>query len=481
MCRVVSGTFNPLSEITYINGLKPKGRPDLECNMTKGIEDRSDQTEHCFSHILLLGLAALLCASITASAEAPHSATYSDYLTPAKAQAIALRDNPSLAKMQARYEALAQIPSQTGALPDPVVSFNALNLPTDSFDLEQEAMTQMQVGISQKFPFPGKLSLREEAAEFEAKAAKYSVDEMRLRLSSNVSTKWWQIYYLDRALETVESNLNLLRQFVQVAQKKYEVGDGLQQDVLLAQLELSKLLDKQIQISALRRNQAIQLNLLMSIPGNREVVLPDKVPNTRPEIADEEILYARARVSSPLLMEKRQKHEAAQSRLSLAQRDYYPDFKLGVAYGNRRGDNPPPINGSRSDFLSVRVGIEIPLYAGRKQSKAVKQRSWELAQRRYAVLDTRNAIQGDISTAVTDYQRARERYSLFETGIVPQARQTVQSMMAGYKVSQVDFLNLVRSQITLFNNELQYWKALTQAQQALARLQAAVGEESIYE
>ncbi len=87
----------------------------------------------------------------------------------------------------------------------------------------------------------------------------------------------------------------------------------------------------------------------------------------------------------------------------------------------------------------------------------------------------------DISSAVTDYRRAQEQLSLFEGGIVPQARQTVQSMLAGYQVGEVDFLNLVRSQITLFNYELQYWKVLAEARQALSHLETAVGEESIYE
>jgi outer membrane protein TolC len=70
---------------------------------------------------------------------------------------------------------------------------------------------------------------------------------------------------------------------------------------------------------------------------------------------------------------------------------------------------------------------------------------------------------------------------LFESGIIPQARQTVSSMLAGYQVSEVDFLNLVDSQVTLLNYEVRYWKALTEANQALARLVAAVGEEEIYE
>jgi outer membrane protein TolC len=127
------------------------------------------------------------------------------------------------------------------------------------------------------------------------------------------------------------------------------------------------------------------------------------------------------------------------------------------------------------------VGIKVPLYAGRKQSKAVSQKRSELQRNHYELLDDKGFVMAAISTAVTDYQRAKQQFSLYGTGIVPQANQTVASMLAGYQVNEVDFLNLVRSQLTLFNYQLQYWKALSDAKQALARLEAAVGEESIYE
>jgi outer membrane protein TolC len=90
-------------------------------------------------------------------------------------------------------------------------------------------------------------------------------------------------------------------------------------------------------------------------------------------------------------------------------------------------------------------------------------------------------VHAEISRATADYLQARDQFSLFDTGIIPQARQTVQSMLAAYQVSEVDFLNLVRSQITLFNYETQYWRSLSAANQALARLHAAVGGEVIRE
>jgi outer membrane protein, heavy metal efflux system len=402
-------------------------------------------------------------------------------LTESAAVEIAIRDNPNLAGMQARYAALAEIPSQAGTLPDPVISVNAMNFPTDTFDRGQEPMTQLQLGVSQVFPFPGKLNLKEEAAEYDAQAAGYSVDDTRLQLVRNVKSKWWQLYYMDRALATVDSNQALLRQFIEVAKTKYETGKGLQQDVLLSQLELSRLMDQEIQLQAIRRNQAIQLNILMDKLPGEPITLPDEVSKAMPALAGEIGLYQKAESLQPRLKQMETHVDAAQSRLDLAKRDYYPDFKLGVTYGDRTGDNPPPMGGARSDFVSVMLGVKIPLYAGRKQSSAVSQKNSELEKNRYALLDEKGAVMAEISSAVTDYDRAKQQFSLYGGGIVPQAQQTVQSMLAGYQVGEVDFLNLVRSQMTLFNYQLQYWKALSDARQALARLEAAVGEGTVYE
>ncbi len=395
-----------------------------------------------------------------------------------QARAKALADNPGLAEMQARYEALTAVAPQKASLPDPVISFNAMNFPWDDFDRNQENMTQLQVGVSQMFPYPGKLGLREDVALFEAEAARYSVEEMRLKLDMNVSVTWWELHFLDRSEETVQRNQSLLRQLVKVAETKYEVGKGLQQDVLLAQLELSKLLDQEIRINAMRDHREIRLNLLMGASPNSPIALPTMTPQATQSIAVDEILYQRAASSRPILAQERAMIKASESRLELARKDYYPDFKVGVLYGNRDEDE---LGRSRQDFLSVMLSVNVPLYAGTKQDKAVQQRTREVAKSRYALADERNLVMSSISRAKTDYQRASDQVSLFNEGIIPQARQTVESMLAGYQVDQVDFLNLVRSQVTLLNYELQYWKSYTEVNQSIARIQAAVGEENIYE
>jgi cobalt-zinc-cadmium efflux system outer membrane protein len=422
-----------------------------------------------FKHI---ALASLLWVGGTVCAEEPTA------LTLKAAAELAVQDNPDLARMLARAKAMADIPSQAGTLPDPEISFSAMSLPVDNFDTRQEDMTQLLVGITQAIPFPGKLALREQAAAYEAAAAAHNAQEVRRRLLSDVKTTWWLIFYLDRALGIVDSNQSLLHQFVDIARTKYEVGEGLQQDVLLAQLELSKLLDQKINLAALRRNAAAKLNALLDRPANSELKLPVDVPMQLPAVLPEDRLYEQAEASRAVLEGGRQDINAAQSRLELAKKDYLPDFMVDASYGAR---DDMPTGDRRSDLLSLGVRVNVPIFAGQKQARAVDQRTSELMQQKYALQDQWNTVRSQISQSYSDYRRAREQFVLFETGIVPQAQQTVASMLSGYQVNKVDFLNLVRSQITLFDYETQYWKAFTEANQSLAQLAAAVGSDEIYE
>jgi outer membrane protein, heavy metal efflux system len=408
-------------------------------------------------------------------AEAPQIAP----LLIEEAVAKTIAQNPTLSEVQARYQAMLEIPSQRGTLPDPVLGLNAMNLPTDSFNVGQEPMTQTQIGLSQVLPFPGKLSLAKTISEYEALAAGSSVEEVRLKLIRDAKSRWWQLFYLDRTLNVVASNQDLLRQFVQVAKTKYEVGDGLQQDTLLAQLELSKLFDQEIRLQAIRDNQAIQLNVLMDESPELPIVLPEKVSTELPKLRPETILYDQAHTLRPLLEVEANYINAAEARLKLARKQYYPDFKLGVTYGDRRGDNPLPIGGPREDFLSVMFSVNLPIYHKRRLDREVSQRRLELRQSNESLRDQWGVVRAEISSAATDYDEARKLFELFDTGIIPQARQTVASMLAGYQVSEVDFLNLVGSQVTLLNYEVQYWQALSSANQALARLTAAVGEDDV--
>ncbi len=397
-----------------------------------------------------------------------------------EARHIAVKANPSLAATQARAMAMAEIPPQAGTLPDPRLAFDAVNLPVDTFSTAQENMTQLRVGLSQDIPFPGKLRLKSQAAQFEAESAGFDVAEIRLRLVRNVRISWWNLFYLDRALEIIARNKALLRQFITIAQTKYKVGKGLQQDVLLAQVELSKLLDIEIRLTGARRDEESRLNALLNRPTHLPIRLPARVRETLPQLPAETQLHRMALKSRPLLASRMDQIKAARKRVDLADLDYYPDFRISGAWGFRGANNP--VNGQpRPDFATLGVSLNLPIYTSTKQDRALAQRKAEVAKEQFALRDDTEAVWSEASTALADYIRTKNQASLFKTGIIPQASQTVASMLAGYQVNKVDFLNLVRAQITLYNYETLYWKALAGARQSLARLNAAVGKEIVHE
>lgn len=424
------------------------------------------------SHVkyLYLGTIVLLLASNIAHAEV---------LTLQQAEQLALQNNPALAATGKQAEAMAAMPSQVGSLPDPKVSMKALNLPMDSFSTRQENMTQMQLGFSQALPFPGKLALKSDAAEYMAAAALQNQAEFRLLLLRNTRVHWWNLAYLDQALSIIRSNQDLLRNLVRIAETKYKTGKGLQQDVLLAQLELSKLLERELSLKGVRARESATLGVLLGSPSNTHIELPPQLTahiNTQP--MDVAALKREARSARPMLLGMNDKVMAAGSRVALAKKGYYPDFNIGAAYGFRQGVNPANKR-SRPDLASVMLSMSIPLYSGSKQGKAVDQRMAEKAKAQFSWQDAANQVDADIDAAASDLRIARDQVALFEHGILPQARQTTASMLAGYQVNKVDFLNLVRAQLSQFNTDIRYWKQVSITHQAEARLAAAAGKENL--
>ncbi len=408
----------------------------------------------------------------------PTAATVESPLTLPMAERLALKHNPALAAAGKQAEAMAAIPSQAGSLPDPKVSFRAMNLPVDTFSTTQENMTQMQVGIFQAIPFPGKLDLNAETAERMAAAALQNRQEFRLVLLRNTRIHWWNLVYLKKALEIIHSNEDLLRNLVKIAETKYKTGKGLQQDVLLAQMELSKLLDRELKLQAAQQREIAKLNALLGRAADTTISIAKQTISPSSEAIDSAALKRWARTHRPMLLAMDDKIQAADSQLALAKKGYYPDFNVGAAYGFRSGTNMA--NGkSRPDFASLMLTMSLPLYSGSKQDKQVDQRNAERARSQFSRDDAANQVDADIDAAASDLRIARNQVALFEKGILPQARQTTASMLAGYQVNKVDFLNLVRAQLNEFNMDIRYWQQISQTHQAEARLAAAVGKEDL--
>jgi len=389
---------------------------------------------------------------------------------------LALSNNPELNALRSRYEAMKNVPSQKGSLPDPVIGFNALNLPVDTFDIDQEAMTQMQIRLSQKLPFPGKLSLRKDAALRDAEALWERVREMELSISRQVEERWWDVFYTEKALWIIERNKGNLQDMVDVAKSKYEVGKGLQQDVLLAQLELTNLFNQEAQLKGLLSSLLSELRRLVGEAKQIEVPFSNG-PFLEPPPAVDPVVKT-ACESRPLILSYKKEMEAMEKRLALSKKDFMPDFSLGAAYGFRQ-DGP---NGmKRPDFVSFSISMNIPIWAHSKQSRKVAENSLRLVEKRQLLTGAFNEVKKEVESAISIYRASYRQAQLYKQAVIPQAKQTLASMMSAYQVNRVDFLNVIRARLALIGYERQYWKAVSEAMKARARLIAAVGGQDVWD
>ena len=203
--------------------------------------------------------------------------------------------------------------------------------------------------------------------------------------------------------------------------------------------------------------------------------MPATVDERLAGLPDLNDLQERAQTSRPDLASLGYLADAAQARVNLARKDYFPDFKVSLLYGLRDGNNPD--GSERTDFASVLFSMDMPIFNSSKRGRAVDQRNAEWMNRKYQLTNQRNTVASEVSQAVSDYQNRSRQVALIKDEIVPRARQVVEAMLVSYQVSKVDFGSLVRSQTRLLNLETEYWKAFSSANQTLAQLEAAVGGE----
>ncbi len=382
----------------------------------------------------------------------------------------ALAVNPTIKAEGKRWDAAKERPPQEGSLDDPMLSFEIVNLPTNSFSFAQDDMTMKQFSLSQTFPYFGKRGLRNEVAQREANAIGQGYRDKRNEIVRRVKEVFFELYVVDRSLEVVEKNREVLREFVKIAETKYGVGKGIQQDVLKAQVELSKLLDEQIRLEQSHQAAGARLNAILNRPPQTPLARTEEVLKDEVQVDLKEI-QARALENRPLLKALQEELERSKAANALARKRYFPDLTMSVAYGFR--ENSPTVN--RSDMFSAGFSINIPLYFRTKQDSQVAETSAMIDSAREQYQAARNDVLSLVKELVSDLEKGSKLMELLQTGLIPQAQLSLDSAVAGYQVGKVDFLTLLDNRLTLFNFEKEYYRALGEYQTSLARLEWVVG------
>ena len=390
---------------------------------------------------------------------------------------IALENNPALLEAQNKIKVSKEIPPQAGSLDDPILRFGLSNLPVDTFAFDEHVGTTKDITISQKLPFPGKLGLRTDMANKNVGIAEETYDDLKLRIIRDVKRSYFELCFVLAAIEITKQNKGLLEQFVTIAETKYSVGKGIQQDVIKAQVELSKNMDELIDLKKRKETEKGKLNTLMDLLPQSPLVIPHGITKSSFNYKIEE-LQSLAEEHRPVLEQIRLSKERYQIARKLAKKDYYPDFNVGFKYGQREDGRANGIGTfqNRPDFVSAFVGINIPIWYKTKQSRKVAEQSYRVNVAQEAYNKVRNQIFLGIKKLMDQEAKSSETLTLIKTAILPQARQSLESALAGYGVDKVDFLSLLDTQVTLLNWEIKYHRELADYEKTLAKLEQTVGK-----
>ena len=382
-----------------------------------------------------------------------------------------IRQNKEIKSLEDRVASLKKEIPFAGSLDDPRLGFAILNLPTDTFDFDQEAMTQKQIFIAQKFPWFGKLDLRTQRATLKAVRRQAILDAKRLELARKIAVAYYELGFVATSLETNAQLTDIVSQLLGVAETRYATGRGLQQDVLQAQVELSKLLDEKITLERTRRTLEDRINELLNRESFIAVSPPMNVsyPDLQLEI---ERLQDKALKENPQLRVRQAQIDIAAKDIELARKDYWPDMDVKLAYGQRDEDF---MGRDLPDLVTGSVTMNIPLWQrSRQDSKlAAVKKDHQAAINFYRNLVV--SLPHRVDALVTEIRDTQKNYRLFSDALLLQAEQWANSSLSAYEVGKLEFNTMIGAQIRLLRFELQTSNFIFKIYQKRAELEEVLG------
>ena len=382
-----------------------------------------------------------------------------------------LANNQDIKSMESKVESLKEEISFAGSLNDPRIGIALLNLPTDTFRFDQEPMTQKQLFIAQKIPWFGKLDLRSQRAAMKAIRQEAVLMAKRLELSRQIAMGYYELGFVGSAQKINERLIKMLTQLLKVSETRYAAGQGLQQDVLQAQVEVSKLLDEQITLGNKRRTLEDRINSLLNRESFTPVIPPEKLPF--PDlILKEEILQDRALKMNPWLKVKLAEIELRNVEIELARKDYWPDMDFKVAYGQR---DESQSGQDWADFFSTSMVINIPLWQRSRQDKKLEATRLTHKSALQSYQNLANSLPHKVDALVTDIRNLQKNYKLITDALIVQAEQWARSSLIAYEVNKVNFNTTITAQVRLLRFELQSENYLFSVYKKRAELEEVLG------
>jgi outer membrane protein TolC len=380
----------------------------------------------------------------------------------------ALAQNPEIKTMERSFDRVQARVPQSKALPDPMLELGYLGnaIPFPPFDIQKgDPSSARMLSLSQEIPFPGKRSLKGRMAEAEAHAEWWGYEQTLLNVVAEVKDAYFELYYLTKAIETLTKNKDLLEKFSKISEARYSVGKGIQQDVLKAQVEISKLTDQLLVLEQRKQTTEARINSLLYRNPDYPVGRPEEIkPQPFLQVLGE--LNELALANYPMLKAQKRRIDREQYAIELAEKELYPDFTLKLDYQNRPG---------MPDMYGISVGVNIPIFAGQKQRPAIAEAAAGKAAEEKRLQSTITLLLYRVKEKYLAATTSERLVSLYGTTIIPQSTLSLESAIVGYEVGSVDFLTLMDNLITLLDYQLSYYEQVSNLEKAIAQLEPLVG------
>jgi cobalt-zinc-cadmium efflux system outer membrane protein len=377
--------------------------------------------------------------------------------------AEALAQSPDVRALQEALEAARARPEQAKALPDPMVSVLYVN---DGWSpsLGERDMTTLGIMGSQTLPWPGKRDLREKIAAQDAVGPAQRLERQRLAVVAGVRRAFWGLVLAEESLRLLGEQEGVWKEAEAVARARYAVGQGAQQDVLRAQVEITRFEPLRAEQEAEIGAREAELSRLVGREVKRDAVAGVRLA-LRTEPRDLAALQAQAEATLPELRAGAAGVERERLAIDLAGREFKPDFTVQAGYMNRGGLDP---------MWQAGVGLTLPLYRGRRHAAVAEAE----ASRRAAAFQV-EAVRAQIRFRTREREaqlRAAERMAaIYADGLIPQARLSYEASIASYQAGKVPFLTVLEALSTLYRDRIDHLRLLA----AHERIEASIAEASL--
>lgn len=371
--------------------------------------------------------------------------------------------NPSLASVRAAWGAASNRYPQVVALDDPILQ--SMYAP-HSFASSSNVQSSYYIGAAQRIPWPGKLRLRGQQALWETTAADYDIGETALRLAEAARLAYFDYYLNQRLLDLVAANLNATEDFRNLARTKYEANQVSQQDVLQAEVELARLEQQQIEVAQDRQVATARINTLLHRRPDHPLPPPELTLTDFGSLPPVTTLRDLAVSGRPELQALAARIQSERTAVELACKEFYPDFELMGRYDRFWID--------KEQQPQVGVNVNVPLNQNRRRA-AVHEALFRVhkLQAEYGLaVDT---IQNDVQAAYARVQGTLKTVQLYESRIIPTAKDNLSAARAEYTAGTADFLRVIAAQREIIELSEKQQEAIAELHRRRAELERAVG------